>query len=174
MQLFDLMNNLISLNNNLRKKNLEVIRTNIIPMTNGLPNVHGGLIEWIQNSDTINTLLDVVRNRFNVHRDLEKRAEGTGLIISQGSTDVILPSDHLGAGIHVPWIPAIFRNPIKGYRRPDVLSNDSLTILQKIQQFQYVQHTTKDAAYYLAKSLWLGSPNAEVSQPNFCPKLTHF
>ena len=78
MQLFDLMNNLISLNNNLRKKNLEVIRTNIIPMTNGLPNVHGGLIEWIQNSDTINTLLDVVRNRFNVHRDLEKRAEGTG------------------------------------------------------------------------------------------------
>ena len=46
-------------------------------MTNGLPNVHGGLIEWIQNSDTINTLLDVVRNRFNVHRDLEKRAEGT-------------------------------------------------------------------------------------------------
>ena len=78
MQLFDLMNNLISLNNNLRKKNLEVIRTNIIPMTNGLPNVHGGLIEWIQNSDTINTLLDVVRNRFNVHRDLEKRAEGMG------------------------------------------------------------------------------------------------
>ena len=83
MQLFDLMNNLISLNNNLRKKNLEVIRTNIIPMTNGLPNVHGGLIEWIQNSDTINTLLDVVRNRFNVHRDLEKRAEGTGLSISR-------------------------------------------------------------------------------------------
>ena len=90
MQLFDLMNNLISLNNNLRKKNLEVIRTNIIPMTNGLPNVHGGLIEWIQNSDTINTLLDVVRNRFNVHRDLEKRAEGTGLPISQGSKDVML------------------------------------------------------------------------------------
>ena len=89
MQLFDLMNNLISLNNNLRKKNLEVIRTNIIPMTNGLPNVHGGLIEWIQNSDTINTLLDVVRNRFNVHRDLEKRAEGMGLRIDHGSMDVI-------------------------------------------------------------------------------------
>jgi len=89
MQLFDLMNNLISLNNNLRKKNLEVIRTNIIPMTNGLPNVHGGLIEWIQNSDTINTLLDVVRNRFNVHRDLEKRAEGTGRRIDHGSTDTI-------------------------------------------------------------------------------------
>ena len=70
------------------------------------------------------------------------------------------------------WNP---NKPIKGYRRPDVLSNDSLTILQKIQQFQYVQHTTKDAAYYLAKSLWLGSPNAEVNQSDFGPtKLTHF
>ena len=76
-------------------------------------------------------------------------------------------SDPLGPDIKEPWIPARFLNPIKGYRRPDVLSNDSLTILQKIQQFQYVQHTTKDAAYYLAKSLWLGSPNAEVSQPDF-------
>ena len=66
-------------------------------------------------------------------------------------------------------IPTI---PYKGYRRPDVLSNDSLTILQKIQQFQYVQHTTKDAAYYLAKSLWLGSPNAEVNQSDFGPNKT--
>ena len=162
MQLFDLMNNLISLNNNLRKKNLEVIRTNIIPMTNGLPNVHGGLIEWIQNSDTINTLLDVVRNRFNVHRDLEKRAEGTGLMISvMDPWTVPLSRSQWDVQALEAWVFFLIR--LKGYRRPDVLSNDSLTILQKIQQFQYVQHTTKDAAYYLAKSLWLGSPNAEVN-----------
>ena len=52
MQLFDLMNNLIQMNNELRKKDLEVIRYSIIPMTNEQGHI-GGLIRWIDNSGDI-------------------------------------------------------------------------------------------------------------------------
>ena len=49
MQLFDLMNNLIQMNNELRKKDLEVIRYSITPITNN-HNDFGGLLRWIDNS----------------------------------------------------------------------------------------------------------------------------
>ena len=49
MQLFDLMNNLIQMNNGLRKKDLEVIRYSITPITNN-HNDFGGLLRWIDNS----------------------------------------------------------------------------------------------------------------------------
>ena len=59
MQLFDLLNNLINLNTTLRKKNLEVIRYNIIPMTNEHGH-NGGLIRWIEDSEPINSIINNV------------------------------------------------------------------------------------------------------------------
>ena len=50
---------------------MEVIKYNIIPMTNEFGH-NGGLIRWIENSDPINTLLKRIRNRFNVEITLEK------------------------------------------------------------------------------------------------------
>lgn len=60
MQLFDLLNNLINLNTTLRKKNLEVIRYNIIPMTNEHGH-NGGLIRWIEDSEPINVIIKNVK-----------------------------------------------------------------------------------------------------------------
>ena len=55
MQLFDLMNNLIQMNNELRKKDLEVIRYSITPITNN-HNDFGGLLRWIDNSGIVDKL----------------------------------------------------------------------------------------------------------------------
>ena len=59
MQLFDLLNSLINLNTTLRKKNLEVIRYNIIPMTNEHGH-NGGLIRWIEDSEPVNQIINNV------------------------------------------------------------------------------------------------------------------
>jgi len=75
MQLFDLMNSLIKMNNNLRKKDIEVIKYSIIPMTNE-NGLQSGLVRWIDNSETINELLKWVRQkRLNVTPHPEKEHE---------------------------------------------------------------------------------------------------
>ena len=56
MQLFDLMNSLIKMNNNLRKKDIEVIKYSIIPMTNE-NGLQSGLVRWIDNSGSKSTLI---------------------------------------------------------------------------------------------------------------------
>ena len=143
MQLFDLMNNLIRMNTTLRKKNLEVIRYNIIPMTNELGH-NGGLIRWIEDSEPINSIIHwvspqnrflgvkvvKVRGRFNI----DKRHEANLKRFRQVKC-------RQGAGAH---------------------NEDGHTLLQKIEQFQFVEHYTKDHAYHIAKGLWLHSPSAEV------------
>ena len=47
-------------------------------------------------------------------------------------------------------------------RQPIDMATEHVSILQKVEQFQYVQETTKDCAYHLAKVLWLGSASAEI------------
>ena len=37
-----------------------------------------------------------------------------------------------------------------------------MSILQKVEMFQYVAKTTEDCGFHLARSLWLQSPNADI------------
>ena len=103
MQLFDLMNSLIKMNNNLRKKDIEVIKYSIIPMTNE-NGLQSGLVRWIDNSglslkfpneiqslslETINELLKWIRQkRLNVTPHPEKEHEKERL--PQGTVKLFL------------------------------------------------------------------------------------
>ena len=51
---------------------------------------------------------------------------------------------------------------LRNKSRMQTQNEDSHTLLQKIEQFQFVEHQTKDYAYHVAKGLWLSSPSAEI------------
>ena len=66
MQLFGLINALLSKDSDTRKKNLSIKRYSVIPLS---PNT--GLIGWVSNCDTLHQLIKDYRNRNKVRINME-------------------------------------------------------------------------------------------------------
>ncbi|KAF2071336.1 hypothetical protein CYY_007349 [Polysphondylium violaceum] len=114
MQLFSLVNTLLSANHETAKSHLSIRRFSVIPLS---PN--SGLIGWVPHSDTLHTLIKDYRDSNKILLSIEHR------LMLQMCSDY-----------------------------------DNLTLLQKVEVFQYALENTNGQD--LHKVLWLKSRNSEI------------
>ena len=130
MQLFSLVNTLLSVDTNSFKRRLHTQRYPVIPLA---PNA--GLLGWVKDSDTLHVLIRDYRDSRKVLLNIEYRLMlqvcATGLIRKFNSTPLLQMA-------------------------PDY---ENLTLLQKIEVFEYALENTTGQDLY--RVLWLKSTNSE-------------
>jgi len=114
MQLFGLVNNLLTHDHDTAKSHLSIQRYAVIPLS---PN--SGLIGWVPHSDTLHALIRDYRDSRKILLNIEHR------LMLQMSSDY-----------------------------------DNLTLLQKVEVFEYALESTN--GHDLDKVLWLKSRNSEI------------
>jgi FKBP12-rapamycin complex-associated protein len=119
MQLFGLINTMLSSDVATSRRDLGITRYDVVPLS-----PTSGLLGWVANTDTLNVLIKGYREARNIRHHVEQ-----GLMLQAA------PS-------------------------PDIQSYDKLTLLQKVEAFQYALDNT--TGHDLKQVLWLNSRNSEV------------
>lgn len=131
MQLFSLVNTLLSVDTNSFKRRLHIQRYPVIPLA---PNA--GLLGWVQDSDTLHVLVRDYRDSRKVLLNIEYR------LMLQVSRSMLFPLCTTKA--------------LKIQMAPDY---ENLTLLQKVEVFEYALENTTGQDLY--RVLWLKSINSE-------------
>ena len=119
MQLFGLINTMLSSDVASSRRDLGITRYDVVPLS-----PTSGLLGWVANTDTLNVLIKGYREARNIRHHVEQ-----GLMLQAA------PS-------------------------PDIESYDKLTLLQKVEAFEYALKNTKGQD--LKQVMWLNSRNSEV------------
>lgn len=129
MHLFGLINVCLENNRSTGNRGLEIVRYSVMPLSN-----NSGLIGWVENCDTINSLIVQYRESNNIPQGIEQR-----LVLSKA-----------------PALSANKRN------RPELAwdSYYKLPLMNKVDIFQQILDET--TGQDLSKMLWLKSKSADV------------
>ncbi|KAL6044944.1 phosphatidylinositol kinase- protein kinase tor1 [Balamuthia mandrillaris] len=127
MQLFSLINTLLANDRETASRHLSIKRYAIIPLS-----PHSGLIEWVPNHDTLNTLIVDYRKAKNIPTDAEYHA-------------LLLMASNWKAGMKLAALNADYFK---------------LALMQKVEVFENALSKTEGKD--LNQVLWLKSPNAEM------------
>jgi FKBP12-rapamycin complex-associated protein len=119
MQLFGLINTMLSSDVASSRHDLGITRYDVVPLS-----PTSGLLGWVANTDTLNVLIKGYREARNIRHHVEQ-----GLMLQAAP-------------------------------KPDIHSYDKLSLLQKVEAFEYALANTKGQD--LKQVLWLNSRNSEV------------
>jgi FKBP12-rapamycin complex-associated protein len=144
MQLFGLINTLLSVNPETFKRHLSITRYTVTPLT---PNI--GLLGWVPNCDTLHTLIRDYRESKKILLNIEHR-----IMLQVG--------DRFYPCLATSNLDCILRfvTPLRFFFVQHAPDYDSLPTIHKVEAFTHAMNNTTGTD--LANVLWLKSRNSEA------------